>query len=217
MIAARTLRCSIAAALLAVTFLTHAQAPASGAAWTYGYADAMYGRHKHTYTVEVAGATDASVTESFAVDGGAPRQSALEPRGSGFVLRLLAPGRTLIEFSPYAGPAAEGGAPPQLPPPTGYPTGYASYLDWTTSVRVAGWESVSVPTGSFRALRIEITGTRGSDPDPFWQPKQAGRFQYAIWYAPEVRRYVKFRHQSWAMTAAPFGDEIVELRSYRLK
>jgi hypothetical protein len=155
------------------------------------------------------------VTESLTVEGGQPRQSPINPRASRFVLRSLAGGKTLIEFSPYAQPGTDGGPLPQWPPPTGYPTSYASYLEWTVSVRAVGWESIRVPAGTFRALRVEVAGTRGSDPEIPWQAKQAGRFHYSAWYAPEVRRYVKLRHQSWAMTASPFGDEIVELLSYR--
>lgn len=204
-----------AALLVVVPWAAGAQAPVAGAAWKYGYVDAMYGRHNQTFTIEAAAAGEAAVTESLTVEGAPPRQSSIDARASRFVLRSLAGGKTLIEFSPYAQPGTDGGPLPQWPPPTGYPTSYASYLEWTVSVRAVGWESISVPAGTFRALRVEVAGTRGSDPEIPWQAKQAGRFHYSAWYAPEVRRYVKLRHQSWAMTASPFGDEIVELLSFQ--
>jgi hypothetical protein len=168
--------------------LLAALAPAAAQAqWTYSYSDAMYGRGKQTFVVETEG----------------------EPGASRFVARALDAGKTLVEFLPPAAPAE--GAVPQWPAPSGYPTGYATHLEWTVTIRAAGWETVTVPAGTWRALRIEISGRRGSDPDPFWQVKQAGRFHYVAWFPAGWRRHVRARHQSWTMQDAPFGEEVIEL------
>ena len=60
-----------------------------------------------------------------------------------------------------------------------------------------------------------VEGKRGNDPDAFWRPKQAGRFQHTFWYAPEVKRYVKAHHLAWSMTAAPFAMATMCSRSKR--
>jgi hypothetical protein len=54
---------------------------------------------------------------------------------------------------------------------------------------VTGWESVTVPAGTFRALRIEIKERR------LWQAGD-GVFPdhqfHTFWYAPEVKTFVRF-------------------------
>lgn len=187
------------AALLAGTAL--AQAPAQ---WKYAYADLQFGRYKATLTVRATGGG-----ESIALDGGTAVASALDPRSGAYVVRQLGASKMLPEYLPYA--LADGDPPASWPAPSGYPTYATPYLEWKYSVKAAGWENVTVPAGTFRALKVEIEGSRGKDPDPNWWPKQAMRFVHTIWYAPEAKRYVKARHRAWSMTDSPFADDSVEL------
>jgi len=65
----------------------------------------------------------------------------------------------------------------------------------TGSVTVAGWESVDVPAGKFRALRVEL--------DSLVQPSggaRAFRRQATLWYVPEVRRWVKLQVETPRVT-----------------
>jgi hypothetical protein len=178
-----------------------AQAPAQ---WKYAYADQQYGRYKATFTVSFAVGG-----ESFSLDGGAAVASGADPRSGTYLVRQLGASKTLLEYLPYA--LAEGAPPASWPAPSGYPTYATPYLEWTYTVKAAGWENVTVPAGTFRALKVEVEGTRGKDPDPNWWPKQAMRFAHTIWYAPEARRYVKARHRAWSMTDSAFADDAVEL------
>lgn len=201
--------------LIALNLPAQAQpaAPAPGAMWKYSYADLQYGRFKFTFSVSANPAAEGAVSEAFAVDGAAATAATVDARSGKYLSRLLGGSRTLLEYLPYA---LAGGEPPaSWPVPSDYPTYATPYIEWKYATRVAGWESVTVPAGTFRALRVEIEGSRGNDPDPFWWPKQAARFQHTIWYAPEAKRYVKSRHQAWSMTAALFADEAVELLEYR--
>jgi hypothetical protein len=36
-----------------------------------------------------------------------------------------------------------------------------------------------------------------------------------VWYAPDIQRFVKLQHQTWASVAAPFSDDSFELIEYR--
>jgi hypothetical protein len=178
-----------------------AQAPGH---WKYSYADQQYGRYKATFTVRSEGGS-----ESFSLDGGAAAAATVDPRTGAYLVRQLGASKTLLEYLPYA---LAGGAPPETwPAPSGYPTYATPYIDWKYTVKAGGWESVTVPAGTFRALKVEVEGNRGKDPDPFWWPKQAMRFVHTIWYAPEAKRYVKARHQAWSMTSSLFADDAVEL------
>jgi hypothetical protein len=52
--------------------------------------------------------------------------------------------------------------------------------------RVVGWEEVSVPAGRFHALKIDVEG-----PSQRLDAFGTGRTQTILWYAPEVKRWVK--------------------------
>ena len=192
---------------------SQAQSQSAGASWKYSYADLQYGRHKFTFSVRANPAAEGAVNETFAIAGGSATAVTVDARSGKYLSRLLGGSKTLLEYLPYA---LAGGAPPaSWPIPSDYPTYATPYIEWKYATRVAGWESVTVPAGTFRALRVELEGNRGKDPDPFWWPKQAARFQHTIWYAPEAKRYLKARHQAWSMTTALFADELVELLEVR--
>jgi hypothetical protein len=78
--------------------------------------------------------------------------------------------------------------------------------------KVIGWESVTVPAGTFRALKIVVTGWyRASSLDGSW----GGRIEDALWYAPEVRNAVRYEYRD-TLETAPYSVEIHELVRYWL-
>ena len=78
--------------------------------------------------------------------------------------------------------------------------------------KVVGWESVTVPAGTFRALKIVVSGWyRASNLDGSW----GGRIEDVLWYAPEVRNAVRYEYRDTVETA-PYSAEIHELVRYWL-
>ena len=57
------------------------------------------------------------------------------------------------------------------------------------TVKVVGWEEVVVPAGSFRALKLETTGTFQRLDARF-----GGWTRREIWYVPEIKRWVKWTY-----------------------
>lgn len=58
----------------------------------------------------------------------------------------------------------------------------------TQRALVIGWETVTVPAGSFRALRVEHRGTYAATDNTYhW----SGRIRETYWYAPKAQRVVK--------------------------
>jgi len=58
----------------------------------------------------------------------------------------------------------------------------------TGSVTVVGWETIEVPAGKFRAIKLEL--------ESIVQPSdglRAYQRQVTFWYVPDVRRWVKFQ------------------------
>ena len=84
-----------------------------------------------------------------------------------------------------------------------YNSGTAMF-DWT--VKVVGWESVSVPAGTFKAVRLSLTRSGG----------QAAASEEA-WYAPEAKAIVKrtMNYPSGVRRNA-FDQTTVELVAYKL-
>jgi len=78
--------------------------------------------------------------------------------------------------------------------------------------RVVGSESVTVPAGTFLALKIELSGPyRAKSLEGSW----AGRIEDTLWYAPQVRNAVRYEYKD-SSGAAPYNHEIHELVRYWL-
>lgn len=73
------------------------------------------------------------------------------------------------------------------------------------TVKVAGWEDISVPAGRFRAIRIVSEGsfTRAD-------MIRAVSVRYTYWYVPEVRRWAKL------LVESPNSSTGEELLAYKL-
>ena len=71
------------------------------------------------------------------------------------------------------------------------------------SVTVAGWETVEVPAGRFRAIKLELESViRGASHMP-------ERVQITYWYVPDVRRWVKYQFYTRQFTG---GEELLEYK-----
>ena len=82
---------------------------------------------------------------------------------------------------------------------------------YTLEVRVAGWEEVTVPAGTFHALRVEATGTsRRLDR----ATRRAGTVHYVYWYAPQVKRWAKMTMEGLDRRGQPAARETEELIFY---
>lgn len=78
--------------------------------------------------------------------------------------------------------------------------------------RVVGFESVTVPAGTFLALKIKLDGPyRAKNLEGSW----TGRIEDTLWYAPEVRNAVRYEYKDTTGTAL-YNHEIHELVRYWL-
>ena len=78
--------------------------------------------------------------------------------------------------------------------------------------RVLGFESVTVPAGTFFALKIELGGPyRAKNIEGSW----SGRIEDTLWYAPEVRNAVRYEYKD-TVDNALYNHEIHELVRYWL-
>ena len=118
----------------------------------------------------------------------------------------------MLEFAPYL-PLQEKGNLPPLSDILNYESSGSSR--WIISAESQGWEEISVPSGNYRALRVVVRGSRQINSGFAANIIDTGKFEFTTWYAPDVRRYVKIRHQRWTSRGSAIGDEQVELIEYR--
>lgn len=77
--------------------------------------------------------------------------------------------------------------------------------------RVVGWELVTVPAGTFDAVRIELKANyRASSGVGNWN----GTITDRLWYAPEVRNAVKYEYQD-TIGGSKYTHEVYELVRFR--
>ncbi len=88
---------------------------------------------------------------------------------------------------------------------------------WKLKARVVGEETVTVPAGTFKAIKVEVTGTRDTELTTYTSGMVANAIQHTLWYVPAIKRVV--RQESNASTAAALwrGErDVYELVSYTL-
>jgi len=177
-----------------------------GASWRYAYRDQRYAGGKRYFTVQVVQASGAKVRELFMPEQGDISQADVDTGEAAFVARTIAEGRLLVELAPYAvAPHASFSRAP-----TGYPS--LTGVSWKVDAPAFAEEDVRVPAGAFKTVRVQVRGVvshlgHGTTNSTY-------RFIYTVWYAPEAKRYVRARHQTWLRPNAPLNDELVELVEY---
>jgi hypothetical protein len=179
---------------------------APGNTWTYR----VLGRgsvQRGTQQVTLAAATNESMVEEILADG---VNSRVEHRKGYY----LVPAGNVTLFSPYLAAFGELRQGPinidVLDPRT-------CNAGWTCQVRgrVMGRERVRVPAGTFEATRVEISQYWQTPAISYASGETVSR-TLTVWYAPEVKRAIKFTGRGGPARAVDTEFEI-ELVGYQLK
>lgn len=200
--------------------------PVAGTVWVYRHRDVAYSGRSTDVTVRAERVDRESVDESVFIQGrdATPLRRTVNTKEMRFLVYPMGGDATLLEVAPYLVAASEGNAPAELGSPFGYPlsgiafAGDAKSLAYKTRMRAGDWEEVTVPAGTYRALRYEVSGTREGQTSTGGSPLNRSavtRFKVDVWYAPDIGRIVKLQHKAWTFAAAPFNDDAVELLEYR--
>jgi len=184
----------------------------TGAMYRYAWSDRQYGNKRFEFQVRVLGATGEEVTEALTVGAGEGRATLVPAGQPAFMARTVADGM-LVEFAPYM--RASTANPGEAGPIAGYPADH--WGAWQVRAGEPQWDEVVTPAGTFRAIRHTLSGDRPGLYSGGLSPAGSAvkTFQYTVWYAPEVKRYVKARHQVWNTRSSPIGDDHIELLEYR--
>lgn len=182
--------------------------PSQGDTWTYRLSEP--GAAQRDYSVKVWSVSPTTVVEQYAIEGGASAE--WTHKGEREVVPL---GRSV--FAPYLTVFGE--------TPTGAigrvrsadPACSGTYICEAVA-RVVAWERVTVPAGTFDTVKVEVRQN--------WRPalagpqgaRDAGGRILLGWYAPAVKRAVKFSSRptfgAFPVIESNFDLELV---SYQLK
>ncbi len=188
--------------------------PHPGDRWKYRYVDGFNGQTREIFVHEVVAARVGEIDDKMYIDGGSVTgdERAFTPETSVGLAERQLRSVARLEFGPYLQafkPDLSFGrfGPIRVPVQGGPP--------WEFTGRVTGREMISVPAGTFNAIRVELTGTRG----PGGGPPRAAPVQarYVIWYAPKAKRYVKYEVDLWNQYFQPLSKDRFELVEFRLK
>jgi len=176
------------------------------------------GSARFNFGVRVAGVEGGIVREIITTPSFPERLVSVGADSLSFRSFQLPQGQTLVELAPYLYSVLTKNEVMMWGTLAGYPAGGSAALPrWTITVRESGLEVVTVPAGTFKATRIEVSGRRPTGSYPAHLHFESGRFQFSAWHAPQVQRYIKLQHETWSLTGARFGEQLVELTSYTAK
>ncbi|MGA7986033.1 MAG: S1C family serine protease [Burkholderiales bacterium] len=191
--------------------------PAAGTSWTYKFVEEIYSRQEMDVTIRVQNVDDRVVEEQVtsSAPGAQDMHRVVNAGDSRFLVFPLDSNDSLIEMSPYLLAATDGKTLASVSPPEGYPSGGSGYPGFVATVTEEGWEQVTVPAGTFRALRVTVVGHRSTS--FHMRASVTGKFEMTIWYAPEVKRFVKIVQKIWSadgFAQSLTAKDVIELRAY---
>ena len=199
--------------LAAPATATTSQFPVKGERWIYRSSGKWPTSPKRRFEIIAQTIENSVVTDELRVmepeRGGELRRS--RGNGPGFI----AWNSIGLEFAPYLGAFV---VLAQLGSQSGFPTPDmdSQWTQWHSKASVLGQESVSVPAGTFNAFKVEVSSTR-TQTGSFTQAQiEPVRVRYLVWYAPQVKRYVRMQRIIKSADGTESENDVFELVAHRM-
>lgn len=190
--------------------------PRVGDSWQYNFRSMWKNVEPRTYVHQVTRVSDREVSEtmSFVANGNRISDSKSFGADSRFV-EWRGQGYYFVEFNPFLqafGTLQPGTTWKSLVTPIEDPF----LTNWYSQGRVIGWDSVSVPAGTFKALRVELNSSRNPSASSAAQGAPA-RIQYILWYSPDAKRTVKHVRTVMTTDGTRLAEDTYELVKYAVQ
>jgi hypothetical protein len=192
--------------------------PRVGDVWEYRFRGAWKTVEPRTYIHQVTAASGREIRESMRSDPSSdnPTESRSFTPETGFV-EWRSKGHYVIEFNPFLDAFGALPAPGTTWKRLAMPAGDSNFGNWNSQGRVLDWNTVTVPAGSFRALRVEISATRTATGSVSMRATEAVRVHHVIWYAPDVKRTAKVVRTVYSATGLRLDEDTYELVKFRVQ
>lgn len=204
-------------AVATVSQALSAALPKAGDTWTYRYLDGWKALPESRLTYRILSVTDKEIQQAFLLDSRYVDEQAFTAE-TRLLERDLFKDHPMVEFSPYLlgfGTIEEGKSFEKIAFTT-VAASAASYHPWQLKARVLGHERVTVPAGTFDAVKVLVVGQRASAMSGWTQGREPVKTLHTVWYAPEVKRVVKQASISENHKQVVQDKDTFELVSYRL-
>lgn len=183
--------------------------PQPGQSWTYRVRGKWPTSPNRSVVIAVSEVRDGQVTDRLSDPAAdAPVQRRSRAGQGGFVAW---PGIGM-EFSPYlagtdlTGWRGRGFSTPDLDP---------QWTQWHSQGQAIGHEPVTVPAGRFDAVKVEVWSSRNASGGVASMNIEPVRVHYLVWYAPEVRRYVRMQRRVISAAGQEMERDVFELVARR--
>lgn len=186
--------------------------PVKGERWLYKASGKWPTSFKQRFEIVAVSVVDSLVTDELrVVDGaGSPEQR----RSRGGKPDFVAWTTIGMEFGPYLGAFVDLARLDSL---SGLPTpDYdPQWRDWQSRLEVLGRESISVPAGTFDAFKVEVWSNRRQTGSVATLQVEPVRVRYTLWYAPQVKRYVRMQRTMVSANNSEMEKDLFELVAHR--
>ncbi|HKE41090.1 MAG TPA: choice-of-anchor D domain-containing protein [Casimicrobiaceae bacterium] len=190
--------------------------PHVGDRWEYNFRSMWKTIEARTFVHQVTAVSDHEVRETMSfVDKGARTSDSKAFAAESRFVEWRGQGYYFVEFNPFIQAFGE------LQPGTTWkalvtPIEDPFFSNWYSQGRVVRWESVSVPAGNFKALRVELDSTRPSSANSAAQAAPA-HIRYVIWYSPDAKRTVKHVRTAFRTDGTQVAEDTYELVKYAVQ
>jgi len=192
--------------------------PRVGDTWEYRMRSKWPTVPARTYTHRVTAVSASEVAQTISVSpspDGSNVQRVFKP-DTRFV-EWRGPGFYLLEFNPFLDAFGVLERPATVTELPAMPPENPMYGNWTSRARVRGTESVTVPAGTFKALKVDIDSTRAPIESAGGQSREPIRTVLTLWYAPDVKRIVKMVRLVLTPEGSHLDEDTYELVGYRVQ
>jgi hypothetical protein len=171
--------------------------PSVGDSWRYQYRSDWRTVPPQTIDYTVTEVSPAAIRDRMTV-AGLPGEDLRTFTAKIEEVNRALPGFAASEFSPYLQAFTALAPGTRLAAPA-MPRDSMFGLPWSIWVKVAGPERVTVPAGTFDAIRVDLTGSR---PPAYLNTVAEPAYLYqTVWFAPGPKRVVRQHRilQAWAL------------------
>jgi len=186
--------------------------PRPGESWTYRTSGKWPTSPRRDIVIAVESVRDGVVTDTLRANAQESLAGDVR-RAVGGRPGFLAWQQIGLEYSPYLGAFRDLGTLGSL---SDFATpDVDTWGQWYSQAKVLGRETVNVPGGSFDAFKVEVWSSRSATGGATQASIEPVRIHYLVWYAPEVKRYVKMQRRVLSAASREIEKDVFELVSHR--
>ncbi len=191
--------------------------PRVGDTWQYQSKSVWRNVEPRSYAHQVTAVSDREIRETMSlVAGGAKTSESKSFNADTRYVEWRGNGYYMVEFNPFL-TAFDALRPDSAWKSLATPVYDPFFSNWNSHGRVTGWESVTVPAGSFKALRVELDSNRPATASFAMRAAEPVRVLHVAWYSPEAKRTVKHVRTTFSATGSKLDEDTYELVRYTLR